>query len=181
MARIEPIRIDTTDSQTAATLQAVKGKLGVLPNLIATMAHSPTALHGYLGFSDAAAKGKLNARQREVVALAVAQANECAYCLAAHTTIGRGAGLSEAAIQAARSGIGGDRQDAALAELANLLTQQRGRVEYSELARFRAAGFDDAVIIEVVALVALNTLTNYINHVADTVVDFPVVDLAVAA
>lgn len=180
MSRIKPIAIDQADTQTAATLKAVKAKLGVLPNLIATLAHAPAALNGYLAFSDAASKGRLSAAQREVIALAVAQTNQCAYCLAAHTAIGRQAGLSSEAIHAARSGSGQPAEQA-LARVASQLTEQRGWLKVDQRTAFHAAGFDEAVLIEVVALVALNTLTNYVNHVADTDVDFPRVDLELAA
>lgn len=181
MARINPINTTQTDDSTRQTLDGVKRKLGVVPNLIATLAHSPTALHGYLGFSDAASKGRLSAAQREIVALAVAQANGCAYCLAAHTYIGKGAGLDAKQIAAARQASGGEPQDAALASFAKTVVNKRGLVDDQDVAALKSAGWDDAVVIEVVALVALNTLTNYINHVADTEVDFPAVDLAIAA
>lgn len=180
MSRINPLSIDQADVQTVATLKAVKAKLGVLPNLIATLAHAPAALHGYLGFSEAASKGRLSAAQREIVALAVAQANRCGYCLAAHSAIGRQAGLSQLDIDAARSG-GGAPAEQALARVATQLTEQRGRLTDEQRAAFHAAGFDAATLIEVVALVALNTLTNYVNHVADTDIDFPRVDLELAA
>jgi uncharacterized peroxidase-related enzyme len=173
MARIAPAQ-PTAETQT--TLDAVKQKLGMVPNLFSTFAHAPAVLHSYLAFSDAIGKGRLSAGEREVVALAVAQSNECGYCLAAHTAIGKGAGLSEADIHAARRSEGTPR-NAALATLAKQLTTSRGRVSDTQLASFKAAGFSDGDVLEVVALVALNTLTNYVNHVADTDIDFPKVAL----
>ena len=150
--RIAPLDPASADPAVAATLASVKAKLGVVPNLFRTFARSPAALDGYLALSDALAGGRLSAGQREIVALSVGQANRCGYCLAAHTLIGKGAGLSEANIHAARTGTGADPH----------------------------AGFDDAVALEVVALVALNTLTNYTNHLAGTAVDFPPVPLEIA-
>lgn len=179
--RIAPLDPASADPAVAATLAAVKAKLGVVPNLFRTFARAPAALDGYLALSDALAGGRLSAGQREIVALSVGQANQCGYCLAAHTLIGKGAGLSEADIRAARSGVGADPRDAALAAFARRLTEQRGVVGDDALAAFRHAGFDDADALEVVALVALNTLTNYTNHLAGTVVDFPAVPLEIAA
>lgn len=179
--RIAPLDPASADPAVAATLAAVKAKLGVVPNLFRTFARAPAALNGYLAFSDALSGGRLDAGRREIVALAVGQANSCAYCLAAHSLIGKGAGLSEADIRAARAGASADAADAALAVFARQLTERRGVVDDAELAAFKRAGFDDGHVLEVVALVALNTLTNYTNHVAGTIVDFPVVPLEIAA
>jgi len=179
--RIAPLDPAQADAATAATFAAVKAKLGVLPNLFRTLAHSPVALNGYLGLSDTVAGGTLGAARREIVALAVAQANACGYCLAAHTLIGKGAGLSDAAVRAARAGDGLDAADAALAAFAYKLTETRGMVGDADLAAFKLAGFDDGAALEVVTLVALNTLTNYANHLAGTEIDFPKVALELAA
>ena len=179
--RIAPLDPASADPAVAATLAAVKAKLGVVPNLFRTFARAPAALNGYLAFSDALSGGRLDAGRREIVALAVGQANSCAYCLAAHSLIGKGAGLSEADIRAARAGASADAADAALAVFARQLTESRGVVDDADLAAFKRAGFDDGHVLEVVALVALNTLTNYTNHVAGTIVDFPAVPLEIAA
>jgi uncharacterized peroxidase-related enzyme len=173
MARIKPAQ---PNAETQDTLNAVKQKLGMVPNLFSTFAHAPAVLHSYLAFSDAIGKGRLSAGEREVVALAVAQSNSCAYCLAAHTAIGKGAGLSDADVDAARR-TGGTPRNSALAALAKQLTNNRGRVSDADFAQFKATGFSDGDVLEVVALVALNTLTNYVNHVADTDVDFPKVSV----
>ncbi len=175
MSRI-PVALRTAlDSATAATLDAVKAKLGMVPNMFATLANAPAALNGYLTFSDALAKGALSPRQREAIALAVAQANTCGYCLSAHTMLGKGAGLQEADITAARQGRSFDPVEAAIVALAVAVTKRQGRVSDEDIATARRAGVEDALIIEVVANVALNILTNYTNHVAGTDIDFPVV------
>ena len=122
--------------------------------------------------------GRLSAAQRELIALAVGQTNACQYCLSAHTLIGKGAGLSEAAIRAARSGTAEGVQDKALVELAIKIVRQRGVLADSDLADAAAAGVDHGLVIEVTANVALNVLTNYTNHIADTDVDFPAVPVA---
>ncbi|HHX6814501.1 carboxymuconolactone decarboxylase family protein [Pseudomonas alliivorans] len=175
MPQIAPLTIDTADAATAATLKAVKAKLGMVPNLFATLAHAPAALNGYLGLSETLGTGRLNASQREIVALAAAQANRCQYCLSAHTLIGKGAGLSAEAIAAARTGQAANALDDAIAGFARALVEQRGVVSADAMANYRRAGLDDGLILEVIANVALNTLTNYTNHIADPTVDFPVV------
>ena len=175
MPHITPLTLDAADTATAATLNAVKAKLGMVPNLFATLAHAPAALNAYLGLSETLGGGRLSARQREIVALATGQANSCQYCLSAHTLLGRGAGLKDDEITAARSGQANDALDAAIAGFARALVVDRGRVSADALAGYRRAGLDDGLALEVVANVALNILTNYTNHVADTEIDFPVV------
>ena len=181
MPRIQPLSVSQADDKTAATLNAVNSKLGMIPNLFATFAQAPAALNGFLKFSEALGAGRLTARQREIVALAIAQENACHYCLSAHTAIGKGAGLSEQDIRAARAATASDPKDAAIADFARALTQTRAVVSDRELAALRAKGVDDGLIVEIVANVALNLLTNYTNHVAGTEIDFPVVDLKQAA
>ncbi|WP_296508213.1 carboxymuconolactone decarboxylase family protein [Rhodoferax sp.] len=178
MSRIAPIALAHADATTQATLNGVKAKLGMVPNLFGTFARAPAALNGYLAFSDALSKGRLSAAQRELVALAVGQTNACQYCLSAHTLIGKGAGLSEAAIRDARLGTASDATDKAVVVLANKIVSQRGVLSDADLAEAAAAGVDEGLVIEINANVALNVLTNYTNHIAATDVDFPVVPLA---
>ena len=175
--RIAPLNPVDSTPEIVATLAGVKAKLGLLPNLIATLAHSPGAVNGYLSLSSALSASLLGARQREIVALAVGQSNECGSCLAAHTAIGEGAGLTGEAIAAARRGEGTSSADSALAHFAHVLTESRGKPTETDYQTFLAAGFRPAQALDVVALVALNTLTNYTNHLAGTVVDFPAVSL----
>src|SRR5271169_1511583 len=106
MPRIAPIETAQADPGVKATLSAVKIKIGMVPNLFSTFAQSPAVLTGYLAFSDALSKGVLSAKQREIISLTVAQANECGYCLSAHTLMGKGAGLSPEGIRKAREGRG---------------------------------------------------------------------------
>lgn len=163
----------TAPGPSAPLLAGVKAKLGVVPNLMRTLAQSPAALEAYLGFSGTLAKGILPAAVREQLALAIGEANECEYCLSAHTLMGKGAGLNPDTILAARRGEAVDPKVAALLQFARAVIEARGQVSDDQLAAVRAAGATDAEIVEVVAHVALNVLTNYTNKVAQTVVDFP--------
>lgn len=181
MARITPKSLEHTDATTAATLRAVESKLGALPNMFTTFAHAPAALKGYLQLSEALAGGRLGARQRELVAIAVAQENGCEYCLSAHAALGKGAGLDEPAIRQARQGEAGDPLDAAILKLVLTITRSRGGIGDGDLAAARAAGLDDGLVVEVISQVALNVMTNYLNRVAGTEVDFPRVTLSAAA
>ena len=181
MSRINPVNPAKADAGTQATLAAVKAKIGMVPNLFATFAQSPAVLNGYLALSDALGKGVLTAKQREIVALATAQVNECHYCLSAHTQLGKGAGLAPDAIAAARKGEAADTVDNAIASFARRLTETRGHVNDADIAAARNAGLDDARLVEVIAQVTLNVFTNFTNNVAKTEIDFPKVDIALAA
>ena len=178
---LKPIDPSTADASIAASLAAVKAKLGSVPNMFLTLAHTPVALNGYLQLSAATAGGKLSARQREAIALAVAEQNSCGYCLAAHNAIGGMVGLTPADIAAARDGRATNARDAALVELAADITAKRGNLTAGEVASYRAKGLSEADILEVLTNVALNILTNYVNHVAATEIDFPAVPLKKAA
>ncbi|MEQ9410201.1 MAG: peroxidase-related enzyme [Fuerstiella sp.] len=174
MTRLTPITPDQATPQQAELFAAVKSKLGKVPNMFRTLGHSTAALRGYLDLAGALSEGHgLNAKQREMIALAVAQANGCEYCLAAHSTIGGMVGLAPEAVDAARRADGLDEASRAVTQLAVAVLRSRGRVDDAELDAFRSAGFGDEAITEVVAHVALNVLTNYFNNLAETDVDFP--------
>ncbi|MBK7294702.1 MAG: carboxymuconolactone decarboxylase family protein [Holophagaceae bacterium] len=150
--------------EVAAILQAVKAKLGRVPNLFLTLAKAPAALKAYLGASEAIGSGHLDAQQREVIALAVAEANGCDYCLAAHSAIGKMVGLDADTLLQSRLGVPTNRRHAALAAFARAVVRARGRSLLIYAAR--EAGLDDQELLEVVANVAVNILTNYTNLVA---------------
>ena len=175
MSRIPiPAAIEATPAASHGLLEAVKKQLGVAPNLFRLVATSPAALEGYLGMMGALGKGALPAPTRERIALAVAEINGCDYCLSAHTYLGRNvAKLDDAEMTANRSGTSNDAKAAAAVRFATQVARDRGHVGDEALQSVRAAGYDDAQIIEIVQHVALNTWTNYINSVADTAVDFP--------
>jgi uncharacterized peroxidase-related enzyme len=176
MSRIVPVVSSNVDAKVAATLNQVKASLGMVPNLFATLAHSSAALDGFLSLSKVLSRGRLSNRQREIVALAVAQENECRYCLSAHTAMAKAAGVSEAETLKVRGGDGEDPFERALASFAKRIVRERGHVPSADIESARKAGIDDGLMMEVVANVAVNTLTNYTNELADTQIDFPVVE-----
>jgi uncharacterized peroxidase-related enzyme len=173
MNRIPTIDPATATGKTAELLGAVKAKLGLVPNLMRTFAQSPTVLEAYLGFSGALGRTSLSAATREQIALATAESNGCEYCLAAHSLMGKGVGLSPADIDSARRGHAADPKVGALLQFAREVIAVRGKVPDSALAAVRAAGATEAEIVETVAVTVLNVLTNYTNNVARTQVDFP--------
>jgi uncharacterized peroxidase-related enzyme len=180
MSRIAtPASIQASPAASQPFLEAVKKMLGSVPNLFRMVGNSPAALEGYLGLNAALAKGKLDAKTRERIALAVAEINGCDYCLAAHTYLGKNlAKLDDVEIAANRKGSSGDAKADAAVRFAAKIVKTRGHVSDGDLQAAKAAGFGDAEIVEIIAHVALNTFTNYINSVTETDIDFPAVAAA---
>lgn len=181
MSRIPALDPASADPKAGPLLDAVNAAFGVTPNLFKVAANSPAALEGLLGLNGALDKGKLDGKTREAIALAVAEADSCNYCLSAHTALGKAAGLSDADVASARDGRASDPKTAAMVRFARSLIENRGHTTDSDLAQLRQAGVDDGEIVEVVGNAVVNIYTNYLNHVAGTDIDFPVVRAGVAA
>lgn len=183
MSRITTLAsIEAAPAASQPALQAAKKQMGSVPNVFRVLANSPAALDGFFGLNGALGKGTIGAKTGERIALAVAEINGCGYCLSAHTYVGKAvAKLDDAEITANRNGASNDPVAAAAVRFAAQVTRQRGHVSDADIAAVKAAGFDDAQIVEIVAHVALNTLTNYVNEVARTEIDFPVIPLSKVA
>ena len=181
MPRIAPLDPAATTGPAADQLAGTKKRLGSTPNLFTTAAHSPAALTAMNGFFVALGKGTLGGKIGERIAIAVAQANGCEYCLSAHTALGQMHKVSAEELAAARLGTSTDPKAQAAISLALDIVRTKGRVSDSALATARVAGLTDGEIVEVTAHVALNIFTNYLNNLAGTEVDFPLVRLEQAA
>ncbi|WP_033067111.1 carboxymuconolactone decarboxylase family protein [Thalassospira australica] len=182
MTRISlPASIDAAPETAQPLLEGVNKMLGSVPNLFRLTANSPAALEGYLGLNGALAKGALDPQTRERIALAVAQLNGCDYCLSAHTYLGKNiAKLDDAEIAANRNGTSTDQKADAAVRFAVALVKNRGQVSEGDVSAAKLAGYSEAELVEIVAHVALNTLTNYLNEAFDTPIDFPVVNASAA-
>jgi uncharacterized peroxidase-related enzyme len=173
MNRINPVKQENANPKALEILTAVHKALGIVPNMVATMAQSPAVASAYVGFSHALSQGSLSAKSRERLALVVAEKNSCDYCLAAHTFLGGKAGLSEDDVLNARRGTSDEPRVAAALAFATRLVDQRGQVTDADVAAVRQAGFSEGEIAEIIANVALNIFTNYFNIAAGTEIDFP--------
>ena len=173
MKRITPINPQVAQGRAKELLEAVKARLGIVPNMTLSMAVSPPVLEAYLGFIGALGHGVLPASVREQLALDVGEVNQCDYCVSAHSTLGKHAGLTEQDILGSRCGTSADPKEDVLLRFARAVLEKKGAVEDADVAAVREAGYGDAEIAEVVAHVGLNTFTNYFNHVAGTTLDFP--------
>jgi uncharacterized peroxidase-related enzyme len=173
MSRINPIAKENANPKALETLSAVNQALGMVPNMVSTMAQSPAVAAAYVGFSHALSQGSLSARSRERLALVVAEENSCGYCLAAHTFLGSKAGLSQQEILENRRGTSDEPKVAAALAFARKLVQHHGQVGDTDVAALRDHGFTDGEIAEIIANVALNIFTNYFNIAAGVEIDFP--------
>jgi len=170
-------------SATGKTKQIFDGlqkNLGTVPNLMRTLATSPAALTAYMSFSGALGEGELSATTREQIAIAVANANSCDYCLSAHNALGKLAGLNTDDLARAQHAEAVDERTTAALRFAVEVVRKRGLLPASEIVTLRTAGYSDGEVTEIVAAVALNIFTNYFNHLAGTEIDFPMVKATVA-
>lgn len=173
MTRLQALATESAPGNSPELLAGVQRKLGMTPNLMRTMASSPAVLEGYLALSGALGHSKLPAKVREQISLAVAEANGCDYCLAAHCAIGKMTGLTDDQVTDSRRGKSVDAKVDSLLQFVRQVIDSRGNVSDAELQEVKDAGYDDAEIGETIAAVALNIFTNYFNNVAETEIDFP--------
>lgn len=181
MPRIAPVDSAATTGAAADQLAATKKMFGSTPNMFTTAAQSPAAITAMNGFFAALSAGSLGGKVGERIAIAVAQANGCEYCLSAHTYIGQLHKVSAEELAAAKRGSSSEPKAQAAITLALAIVRTKGRVPDADLAAARVAGLTDSEIVEVTAHVALNIFTNYFNNLVGTVVDFPLVALEQAA
>ena len=173
MPHLTPFPYADASGERKQLMDAVKGQFGAVINMFGTVAHSPAALKSMLGSFQALGGGRIDAALGEKIAVAIANRNDCEYCLSAHTVLGTKAGETPAAMEAARTGKAADPRTQAALDFALAVVEQRGHVGAGDVERLRAAGFDDEEVVEIVAHVALNLFTNYVNVVFGVEVDFP--------
>ena len=170
---IRPIEADEASEASRALFGHVSKKLGRVPNMYKVMANSPAVLDAYLKFNSALAVGSIGHQLAEVIALATAEYNECAYCLSAHTYFGEKTGLSPEAINDARLFKSEDvKVETGLRFVKKLLAASES-ISPNDIAPLRKAGFTDGEILEIIANVIRNIFTNYLNIVSNTEVDWP--------
>jgi uncharacterized peroxidase-related enzyme len=166
-----PTRNDVTpDNQ--AIFDNLKKALGFVPNLYATFAHSPTALGTYLALQNA--KSSLKPKEREVINLVVSQVNDCEYCLAAHTALGKMLGFTHAQILEIRRGRASfDPRLDGLVRFVREVAEKRGHVSAATTDAFLAAGWSQASLVDAIMVVGDKSISNYLHGTTQIPVDFP--------
>jgi AhpD family alkylhydroperoxidase len=163
---------DEVSPQNQAIFDQLKGKLGMVPNLYATLAHSENALGSYLAFQNA--KSSITGKAREIVNLVVSEVNACEYCLAAHTLIGGMVGFKPEQIIEIRGGRASfDAKLDVLARLTRDIVQNRGYGEPALVDAFLAAGWTKENLVDAIVAIGDKTVTNYLHATTKVPVDFP--------
>jgi uncharacterized peroxidase-related enzyme len=170
--RIQPVDPDRATGAIRRLFAEIRAKFALVPNLLRVVANAPAALEGLMALSAALARGALDEKTREQLALAVAESNLCAYCLSGHTAMAAKIGLSRVEIDNAIRASAADARTDAILKLARSIVVQRGELSDADLGRARAGGLSDGEIVETVANVALNIFENYVSHVARAPIDF---------
>ncbi|QLQ11088.1 MAG: peroxidase-related enzyme [Nocardioidaceae bacterium] len=177
MPQVPLIEREASAGQVKAELDQIHAAFGAVPAMFRAVANSPAALSAMWAGFGAYGGGTLGPALSEQIAVAVANRNSCEYCLAAHTALGRKAGVSPDALAAAQVGQSDDPKTAALLEFALKLVENRGQVTAADVQAIRDQGWNDEHIVETIGQVALNLFTNYVNVALDVPVDFPPVSL----
>lgn len=181
MTRLNQVDPETAVEPAASLLKTVQTKFGFAPNLTKVMANQPSALKAYLDLGATLTNGNFDPKTREAVALTVAGANECDYCAKAHGAVSTNLKVDPSEIKRQLKGESSNPKLNALLAFTGAILEKRGRVSEAELSAVRAFGYTDSDIVELVANITENIFTNYMNHVADTEVDFPNILLKEAA
>ena len=162
--------IEAAPVRSRPLLEGVKQALGFVPNLYCVFAESPAALQGALAIWDAFSHSSLSSVEQQLVVLAVSEANDCEYCVAAHSTLAkRMAGVDAALVDATRRREPlPDAKLDALVTFTRVVVEQRGFLAEADVAAFLEAGYTKAQIIEVLLGVGMKTFNNYVDHIAHT-------------
>ncbi|MBL4591613.1 MAG: carboxymuconolactone decarboxylase family protein [Phycisphaerales bacterium] len=181
MPRIQPLTLENAPETTKPALEGIHKAIGMVPNLLSTLGHSPAALSFYTHGKEALGKGTLGQVFGEQLAMAIGAASGCDYCVAAHNAIGKNAGLSDIERTANIAGKSGDPKVQSAIDFAKAIVEGRGFVEDSAFETVKAAGYTDDEVLEILAITMFNLFTNYANHMIDTEIDFPKVEAGVSA
>lgn len=173
MARLNVVTPAQATGRTKELYAAIEGAIGMVPNIYQGLGNSPTALEGALHTDGLLKKGQLNGAEIEAIKLAVSEAYGCTYCLAAHTLLGKKAGLTDADTLSIRRGTPQQPKIGALVKFVNAVLHPQSRISDAQLAAVKAAGYNDAQLAEIVQTVAQTVYTNLFNRVHQTATDFP--------
>ena len=175
MSRLTPVQTNGATSELKRSLKHSRLKLDKAPRFLQVMANSPASLQAYLSADAALLRGQLTPRQRQQVALAVAEINASSWNLSARYDAGKRLGLTQQEMQLARNRDAADSKADTMLRFTRAVVLQRGDISDEEFQALGKAGFTDAQIIEIVANIALNIFSNYFSSVAKTEVDFPLI------
>ncbi len=163
---------ETAPTESAELLATAEKAYGFIPNLLGVMAESPATIKAYLTIGKIFDESSFSATERQVVILAASRFNECDYCIAAHSVVAGMQKVPAAVIDAIRNDQTiDDEKLEALRTFTTAVVEKRGWVSGDNIAAFQAAGYNKAQILEVIVGLSFKTLSNYVNHIAETPLD----------
>jgi len=163
---------ETAPEESRATLEATAKKYGFVPNLFGVLAESPTAVQAYVAINKSLEHSALTPVEQQVVTLTVSATYNCAYCMGAHSAVAQMVRMPEDVLAALRDQRPlSDRRLNALRTLVLSVLHHRGWVPEEDLEHFVAAGYTQRHVLDVLTIMALKTLSNYVNHIAHTPLD----------
>lgn len=158
--------IESAPEQSKPSLQALQGAFGMIPNVAGAMSTSPVLIRSLVGLFQQVHGGNFSEKQIQVLLLTNAVTNACAWAVAFHTALALKEGVESGDVQAIRERrTPQNPKNAVLSTLARTLIEKRGRLDDLDVSRFLQAGFDQAHLLEVIAVVAASTITNYTGNV----------------
>lgn len=173
MKTIKALTLEEVTPQSQEIFRGIKSKLGMLPNLYATMGNSDKLLSGLLQFEATLKQGEFTNKEHEAIALIVSEVNGCNYCLSAHTALGKMNGFSEEETVALRNTNIDDQKLNALVTLAKDITINRGHATSENIDTFFEVGYNKTALAELIGTIAKTIITNYIYSIGDFEIDFP--------
>lgn len=163
---------ETAPEGAKKALEGIKGKMGFVPNIMGVFSGSPQTLEAYQTLQGLLGKTSFTPTEQQVVVMTASYENDCSYCMAAHTSIAKSQGVDDSVIKTVRNGESyDDPKLQALADFTKAVVQQRGNVSDDQVKQFKDAGYGEQQILEVILGVAMKTISNYTNHIAETPVD----------
>ena len=166
--------IESVPEQSKPALQSLNAAFGMVPNLAGAMATSPVLINSLVGLFQRVHGGSFTEAQIQILLLTNAVTNACSWAVAFHTTLALKEGIDPADVAAIREDrVPKDRQHAALSTLARTLIEKRGRLDDRDVEKFTSAGFGRDLVLEVIAVVAASTITNYTGSVTRPPVEAP--------
>lgn len=171
---LERVAIEKAEPLARTTLETAQQKLGLIPNMYAYMANAPGLLETYRSGYELFRQGSgFTPVEQEVIFLSISYENGCEYCMAAHSFLADVQSKVPAEVtEALRKGTDiPDVRLRALSRFTRILVQKRGRPRKADLDFFRAAGYKDAHVLQIILAIGVKTLSNYTNHLCGTPVD----------
>ncbi|UPK68837.1 carboxymuconolactone decarboxylase family protein [Chitinophaga filiformis] len=174
MSRLMATDPDQATGMTKELFDLVKGRMGMVPNIMSMLANSPAALSAYLGFNAGLRHASIGSELCELIALTVSGENKSAYCISLHSFIGTAMGMDERALKEAQYGVSSDPEINTVLHFVKEVLRSQGAVSDAALQKVKAAGYTEGQIVEIMAQISLSIFTNYVNIVASTDIDYPI-------